>query len=342
MKSAPSPAPTAPSLLKRLLFRSGVIPQLRHEWRDDQRKADEKLEERVTARIESLNLAERLEVLEREAQRLRATLASNAQHRERRYGRDTFDEERVSAHVSHAIASTPVDTDPTAHLLITNLMPSDTYDALLDAIPPRVFFSQKDTTKQDFKLGQVDFAPEWTMTGLGFMEDRLIPQMIVPALLRKFDPHIRATYSTTYGAELGRRVADLPHVASAGRLMLRRRGYHLDPHLDPRRVVVTCLIYFARPGDSEAFGTMFYRISGNPVIDQRSTFYPESQGCRCDLVKTAPFRPNTAVAFLNAGAAHGADIPRTAPEDTARYAYQFYLSPEPSALGALLGETGED
>jgi hypothetical protein len=61
--------------------------------------------------------------------------------------------------------------------------------------------------------------------------------------------------------------------------MLRRPGYHLDPHLDPKRVVFTCLIYFARPGDSEAYGTSFYRINGTPKIDRTSTFYPESQGC---------------------------------------------------------------
>jgi hypothetical protein len=52
-----------------------------------------------------------------------------------------------------------------------------------------------------------------------------------------------------------------------------------------------------------------------------------------------PFGPNTAVAFLNYGAAHGADIPKTAPGDTERYAYQFYVSPEPDALAAIVGET---
>jgi hypothetical protein len=52
-----------------------------------------------------------------------------------------------------------------------------------------------------------------------------------------------------------------------------------------------------------------------------------------------PFRPNSAVAFLNWGGAHGADIPTDAPKDTERYSYQFYVSPEPSALLALVGET---
>jgi hypothetical protein len=44
-------------------------------------------------------------------------------------------------------------------------------------------------------------------------------------------------------------------------------------------------------------------------------------------VETIPFRANTALVFLNAGGAHGADIPVTAPAMTERYAYQFYVRP---------------
>ena len=110
--------------------------------------------------------------------------------------------------------------------------------------------------------------------------------------------------------------------------MLRRPGYHLAPHIDPRRVVITGLLYLARPGDSEEYGTRFYRMNGTPTIDRSNTFYPETQGIQCDHVTTVPFRPNSAVAFLNAGAAHGAEIPKTAPRDTERYSYQFYVSPD--------------
>jgi hypothetical protein len=163
--------------------------------------------------------------------------------------------------------------------------------------------------------------------------------MIVPGLLQKFEAHVRTAYEKKYGATQGPHVAALPHIATAGRLMLRRPGYHLEPHLDPDRVVVTCLIYFARPGDDESFGTSFYRIEGDPVINRRNTFFPRSEGYPCDLVKTAPFRPNTAVAFVNAGGAHGAGIPTSAPAGTERYAYQFYISPEPTALAALVPST---
>lgn len=350
-------------IIERLLSKIGVLPYLRNRWRDDQQRSSEKVEARfdrhmatVAARLERLDnlprapadTGERLKALEealqemtRKAYRLEVALRFNAEHRERRWGAHVFDEARLAEHVAAAIDRTKIDCDPMAHVVVDGLLPAETYDAVLDAIPPVPFFSDADKRKQNFKVHAKDLAPEWTLTALGFVEDVVIPQMIVPGLMRKFEPHVRAAYVRKYGESLGAQVAALPHIATAGRLMLRRPGYHLDPHLDPDRVVVTCLIYFAKPGDDESYGTSFYRIHGDPVIDRRNTFYPGSQGLRCDLVKTAPFKPNTAVAFLNAGGAHGAGIPKSAPEGTERYAYQFYVSPEPTALAALVPSAGE-
>ena len=347
--------------IERFFTKIGVLPYLRRRWRDDQQRSSDRVEARfdrhmatVATRLEKLDnlprapadTGERLDALEqnlralsRKANRLEAALRFNAEHRERRYGSHVFDEPCVATHVAVAIDRAQLDTDPMAHLVVDDLLPRETYDALVDAIPPAELFSDKDDRKQNFKLHAVDAAPEWTVTALSVMEDIIIPRMIVPALLQKFDAHVCATYEKKYGATLGSQVAALPHIATAGRLMLRRPGYHLEPHLDPDRVVVTCLIYFARPGDDESFGTSFYRINGDPVINRRNTFFPRNEGYSCDLVKTAPFRPNTAVAFVNAGGAHGAGIPASAPAGTERYAYQFYVSPEPAALAALIPST---
>jgi hypothetical protein len=158
-------------------------------------------------------------------------------------------------------------------------------------------------------------------------------------LLERFRPHIARVYAERYDGS-AQAVSTLPHAATAGRLMLRRPGYHLEPHLDPRRVIVTCLIYFARPDDDPSFGTQLFSVQGLPGVSQSKTFYPREAGYECRLEKTIAFTPNTAVAFLNAGsAAHGATIPDSAPADTRRYAYQFYVSPDPLALAAVTGET---
>jgi hypothetical protein len=350
--------------VERLLNKIGVLPYLRRRWREDQQLSSEKVEARfdrhmatVATRIEKLDnlprppadTGQRLEALEqglktvtRRAYQLQAALTFNAEHRERRHGPHVFDEDRIARHVAAAIDRTMLDTDPMPHLVVDALLPRDAYDALLDAIPPVEFFTDKDDRKQNFRLQAVELVPEWTLAAMGFMEDVLIPRMLVPALLKKFGDHIAATYANKYGAALGPQIAALPHIATAGRLMLRRPGYHLDPHLDPHRVVVTCLIYFARPGDNESFGTSFHRLDRAPVITRKNTFFPGHEGYQCDLVKTAPFRPNSAVAFVNAGGAHGADIPLSAPANTERYAYQFYVSPEPDALAALVPSAGKD
>ncbi|PYR76637.1 MAG: hypothetical protein DMF87_17870 [Acidobacteria bacterium] len=348
-------------VLQRLLTRSGLLPVLRSQWRADQSAAAEKLETRLDKRVAELkaqvdrvaDLADRLKGLEaiadsveritnvdREVRMLRATLAGDIADRHKGPHRPgVFDADRVAPHVARAIASAPLQTDPSVHIVINDLMPPDTYAALLEGIPPRIFFSQRDNAKQNIRLSQLDVAPEWTLQTLAFLENVLIPKMMVPALLKTLEPHIREFYIREYGAGLGPALAAIPHEATSGRLMLRRPGYHLDPHLDPKRVVFTTLLYFARPGDSEAFGTSFYRMSGTPNIDRTTTFYPETQGITCDLVKMVPFKPNSAVAFLNWGGAHGADIPKSAPAETERYSYQFYVSPDPAALARHVGET---
>jgi len=320
-------------LLERLLTRSGILPALRRQVRDDIDAARTQLETRLQDEFTSLR---------REIKIMRATMMLDAEHLRR--GLDVtsqLDTARVAAHVAGAISSARVETDPSVHVVVDNLLPPDTYQALIDGIPPRVFFTQREDAKQNLKLDQLEIAPRLTIRTLSFLENQLIPRMMVPALLRHFAPYIREFYVREYGPERGEELAAMPHEATGGRLMLRRRGYHLDPHLDPRRVVFTTLIYFARPGESEAYGTSFYRMSQMPKIDRTNTFYPESQGITCELVKLVPFRPNTAVAFLNYGGAHGADIPKDAPADLERYAYQFYVSPNAAVVGVSPSDSAD-
>jgi len=168
-----------------------------------------------------------------------------------------------------------------------------------------------------------------------YLDEDLIPGTIVPAVAQRFSAFVTGYYRDLFGAEVGADVAALPLESTYGRLMLRRRGYHLDPHLDPKRVLLTALLYFARPGDSEAHGTAFYRVDGHVERDHATTYYPQQAGHRCEFVRAVPFRRNTAIVFLNT-AAHGADIPATESKDLERYAMQFYIGPPVDALKALL------
>jgi hypothetical protein len=146
-------------------------------------------------------------------------------------------------------------------------------------------------------------------------------------------PTIRA-YLSDYCGELGADI-DLTLHASNGRIMLRRPGYVIPPHRDPRWGFVTCLVYLARPGDNEAHGTQLYRVRDDGEAPSDKPFYVEES--RCELVTSVPFRANTMLVFLNSHGAHGASIPADAtPATLERYLYQFRLGPTTGAMNDLL------
>lgn len=273
-------------------------------------KIDRQAEEIASLRAGIVEAESQAAALQREMTIARLTKTIDAEHRERRHA-GALDPGTIAAHVRNSVRHAEVNPDPMPHLLVPNLLPPAAYAALLDAIPPPDFFSQRDPVKRNFKVRNLDIGPRWTRLAWSFFEDAVIPDMLVPAFVERLQPWIPS--ATGYRA-------------SAGRLMLRGPGYHLDPHLDPKRVTFTCLVYLARPGDSEAFGTQLFRIDRNPTERRDNTYYPEEEGFRCEQVATVPFRPNTGLVFVNAGGAHGADIPNTAPATTERYAYQFYVS----------------
>jgi hypothetical protein len=130
---------------------------------------------------------------------------------------------------------------------------------------------------------------------------------------------------------------DLPLHASNGRLMLRRPGYLIPPHRDPKWGFLTGLVYLARPGDDDAHGTQLYRVRDDESAPSNKPYYVDPS--RCELARAVPFRPNTLLVFLNSGGAHGASIPADAqPATLERYLYQFRLGPSNDAIAALLGQ----
>ena len=242
----------------------------------------------------------------------------------------------IARHVEDAIAAAPLFDDPAPMLAIERLFPDTVYDTFLAAIPPQEAFAVKDRVKADYRARKPQaIVPDLAEAMWSYLDEDLIPRTIVPAIARRFAPFVAPYYAGLFGPETGAEVAALPLEATDARLMLRRPGYHLDPHMDPKRVLMTGLLYFARPGDSELHGTTFYRVTGQVTRDHASTYYPAAAGQVCELVRTVPFRRNTALVFLNS-VAHGADIPATEPPDLQRYALQFYVGPRVPALREIL------
>jgi hypothetical protein len=227
---------------------------------------------------------------------------------------------RVREHILAAVNAATVFDDPTTHAVIDNILPADVYALVSAAIPPEPVFPLRDSVKRDFHIDEhLATAPEFTQRVWRFFDEDVVAGVLAPALHARFQHAVVAHYAETAPGDFGERAAAIPHRGFAGRLHLRRPGYHLKPHLDPKRVVITGLVYFARPGDSEAYGTQLFRVGKSFTSTAMGKFYPDEHGLPVEVVKTVPFRPNTLFAFVNSKAAHGATLPPDARRNWAAF-----------------------
>ena len=307
------------------------LPPMQEDFRRLQKRVDQ-----LSAAVQELT--EQVARSERRSEQARQTARLNESHRDLLEKADKhLDEARIVAHVQSAVAAAPLLLDPYPHIVVEQLLPENVYKLLLKAIPPSVFFSDRDPIKQNLRM-PLEEGPELTQRVLNFLEDVIAKGVIRPAVLEKFHDPLQHHYDAIFGQEFRERAGAMPQSVSGGRVMLRRPGYHLSPHRDPKRALLTCLLYFARTNDIEEYGTQIYRVLDDRQPAYTHTYYPEDDGRTCELVKTVPYRPNTMLVFLNSSGAHGADIPTTAPAGIERYAYQFYVGPDGRALEGLIND----
>jgi hypothetical protein len=331
-------------MLRSLLTRTGLAGYVGRLWRPDVEDALKPVRKDVRlllGQVEELQASlEQTRQLAARADRLAAQVKLTAVlNREQCHtvarANELLDVTRVAGHVRAAIDSAPVVLEPYEHMVVEQLLPPDVYDVLIEAIPPEPFFDDRDSIKRNLRF-PMELGPTLTSMVWGFFDEVVTQQMIRPAVLERFAGPLQQHYDSIFGPDHRARAIAMPHRVNSGRLMLRRRGYHLDPHRDPKHSMLTCLVYFARPGDDEAFGTEIFSVANDSDANYKQTYYPEQAGHTCTLVKVVPFRPNSMLVFLNSRGAHGATIPADAPESLARYSYQFYVGPEKDALGTLV------
>jgi hypothetical protein len=298
-------------------------------------RAVERLENSLGTTSQTADRAERL------AAQVKLTAVLNReQHATVARLSERLDASRIGAHVRAAIAAAPLLDEPFEHLVVGSLLPDDVYQLLIEAIPPEPFFDAHDPIKRNLRF-PMEFGPALSASVWAFVDDVITRQIVRPAVVERFREPLQRHYDAILGRRFRERAEGMAHAVSGGRLMLRRAGYHLDPHRDPKHSMLTCLLYLARPGDSDAHGTQLFSVAGDSDASYKQTYYPGQEGRRCDMVKLVPFRANSMLVFLNSRGAHGATIPADAPASLERYSYQFYVAPDKAQLAALIHELPE-
>lgn len=242
----------------------------------------------------------------------------------------------ITAHVRRAIAAAPLRLHPFPHAVVDGLLPPDLYDALLDGIPPEELFADEPFNKQELHIPLV-VGPAWAVRVWRFIATVVAKRDITPAVLEKFEQPVtewvhRHWPDVEWSA--------LEKKTSGGRLMLRGRGYRIPPHRDPKWGFITCLMYLARPGDSEQWGTRFYTVEQDDEARGAKPHWIDP--ARCRLVEDVAFRPNRLLVFVNSEGAHGAEIADDAPDDLRRFTFQFRIGPAAPAMAHLLSRLPED
>src|SRR5688572_31193304 len=182
----------------------------------------------------------------RESQ-LRAVLEADADLDEHYNRLDAvLDEPRIMAHVTESVRRAELQQFPFPHIVVENLFPRDFYAALVRGIPPVQLFEDKPVNKQQLTV-PFALAPAYARRVWTYMTDVVAERVICPNLLDKFreplSEWIAANWPQMSDNPLG---PPMELHGSSGRIMLRRRGYNIPPHRDPKWGFITCLIYLPR------------------------------------------------------------------------------------------------
>ena len=239
----------------------------------------------------------------------------------------------IADHIQAAVARAPMQYDPFPHCVVDDLLPAAYYDALIAALPPAELFADRPVNKQQLTV-PLELAPRYSMEVWRHMAKVVAEGIIRPTMLAKFHEPLTAWLREKLPVLGEQPLEDLRITCSDGRILLRRPGYLIHPHRDPKWGFITCLMYLARKGDDERWGTQLFKVADdNEAEGPRPHWISEE---RCQLVGDVAFRPNRMLVFLNSVGAHGAHIPADAkPANLERYAYQFRLGADGKSIKSI-------
>jgi len=242
--------------------------------------------------------------------------------------------------VASSITSARLNATPFPYMVVDNFLPKALYRALITALPPAELFLEQPANKQQLKV-PFEFAPSFSRRVWRFMADAVAERLIQPVVLDVFRQAVSEWLTQNFPAFGEDALARVTMHCSGGRIMRRERGYRIPPHRDPKWGFITCLMYLARRGDSEAWGTQLYSVDDDRDAHGAAPHWIDP--ARCHLVEDVAFKRNRALIFLNSLGAHGAMIPDDAePADLDRYAYQFRIGPDAASIAALTATLPED
>lgn len=211
-------------------------------------------------------------------------------------------------HFAARLRSAEVVAEPYPHYYLENVFPEDYYRELLRRLPEggayQNLFEVTDYKLEHFRhRDQRDLRDAWAETlpeGIGRFWRRFNEWFLGPETARA----VLASFATQMRARFGAQES-WPAVSVEAQLIRHRAGYFLGPHSDLYTKLVVLLIYLAPDGEAAHLGTSLYRPKRAGFACRDSKHHPFEEFFK---VKTAPYRPNSMLAFFRSDVSfHGVE-----------------------------------
>jgi len=216
-------------------------------------------------------------------------------------------------HFIERLRTARVELDPFPHYCLDDVFPDDYYQSLLQHLPASdVYENLYEVT--DLKLDhfrhrdQRDMNDGWTNT---------LPPALKPFWLSFNKWFMSPELAQAVLASFNSQRTSWPEVSVESQFIRHRPGYFLGPHSDLYTKLVVLLIYLAPDNSAEHLGTSLYRPKDPSFTCPDSKHYNFEDFIR---VKTAPYRPNSLLAFMRSDISfHGLEPLSIAGRDVIQY-----------------------
>lgn len=287
------------------------------------------------------DVANGLQMAQLKEAQLRAVMQRDLQLQDLEAGlkKQMKDFDGVERHVRQAFANIEVLQEPFPYAVVDDVLPQWLYEALLTGLPPTELYADRDVNRQQLTV-PFDLAPRYSQLVWKFMTQTVVDHVLRPVLLEAFAPSLHAWIHESFPAVDPDAIAGLEIKSSEGRIMYRKRGYYIRPHRDPNWGMITGILYLAKPGDDERWGTDLYTVDDDVKAPSVTPYWIKEE--RCHHVRLVENRPNRLLLFINSKGAHGARIPEgLADAEVERSIYQFKLTPRTKAMNMLISTLPE-
>jgi hypothetical protein len=188
--------------------------------------------------------------------------------------------------------------EPYPHYFVEQVFPEDYYHELLKHLPETSVYENlyevtdlkldhfRHRDQRDMNEGWAEKLPDELKDFWNSFNQWFLGPDLAQSVLESFAEPLRA--------QLGQ-PASWPAVSVESQLIRHRAGYFLGPHSDLHTKLVVLLLYLAPDNSAEHLGTSLYRPKDPGFTCPKSTHYPFEDFIR---VKTAPYKPNSLLAFL--------------------------------------------